>query len=164
MARPREFVSDYSGRQCDVHVMGDAGAPVFDPVRANLVPGNPVKFSMGPQKAAQRYVLNMIQELGTVAFDGGVGTELIPALQSGSVSSVPGVTLAFASASARTLAIMNADDNDPAYGETRDDEILVSADLEDVRVDRGDGSAGLVVALTSAAGARTAVTIPVSVR
>lgn len=160
----RSFVSDYGGRQCDVHVMGDAGTPVFDAVRADLVPGNPVKFSTGLQKAAQRYVLTMIQELGTVAFDTGIGTELISKLQSGSVSSVPGVTLAFSEASARTLAAMNADDSDPAYGDSVDDEILVAADLEDVRIDRDSGSAGLVIALTSAAGIGAEVVVPVSVR
>lgn len=117
----------------------------------------------GIQKLVQRYSAVLLTELGSVGFDSLFGTNLVPNLAQGVSRSAAGVSNAFNFASADAVDVLKAEDSDLAYGETPDDERIVSATLLDFSVDTSIGAVYLDVQLESAAGTSYTYKMPVSI-
>jgi hypothetical protein len=117
----------------------------------------------GIQKLVQRYSSVLLTELGSVGFDSLFGTGLVPGLSQGVSRSAAGVSNAFNFASADAVDILKAEDSDPSYGETPDDERIASATLLDFSVDTSIGAVYLEVQLESAAGTAYTYKMPVSI-
>lgn len=109
----------------------------------------------GAVKLAQRYLAELLTDLGSVPDDPARGARLGSALRLGQIRTPSDLYMAFASANAATQRRLAAQvtDADPA------DEILVSATLVGASV--GGGVVDMTILLTTAAGALTVI-LPVA--
>jgi hypothetical protein len=110
----------------------------------------------GPQKAAQRFILLFMTEVGSVFGQPTFGTEFMSALHTGQIRTDVDVELYFMSAAADVLAFYRG----LPEGSVPDDELITAINLTEFAL--SPGYLLLRVALTTAAGTSREVLLPVT--
>ena len=156
--------TDYSERQLDLEVLQSVTAPASATAKqVHLTSvGAPPKFVTGAQKAMQRYAVLLLTGLGDLRFDPTVGGELVTELASGNMQNLGYLYHVFAVANANALRVLAADDADPVYGTTPDDERILTATLLNVALDYDTGTVSLEVQIATAAASGYVFVIPVN--
>lgn len=154
-------IVDYSRRQVDVELLQSVAAPVSEQrVVLSNVSSTP-KIVTGIEKAVQRYAVLILTTIGEVHFDPATGSELVSSILNSGVHDRGYLGHLFGMANAQALRLLAADDDDPRFGGTPDDERIQSGSLEDVVIDYVSGTVSLTVLLTTAADTQFSFIVPI---
>ena len=150
--------TDYSGRTLDLEFLQHVARPAtLIGLTKTIRHDNMSRRVAGLQKLAQRYALVLLTPRGSVPNYPDYGTELVLTIQAGSVNTRAALASIFSFANSLAMRQLAGavEDTDP------DDEVLLSAELQDYDIDYPTSRVLLNVRLTSLAGDSYTYIIPV---
>jgi len=171
----RATTRNYAGRHVDIELLQHmeqplpvqrvwpdiVGKPEVDPGTGRTVTDLAPKIVSGIEKAVQRYAKLLLTNAGSSRLAPGAGNTLVRSVRAGQVSNLAYFGHLFALANITALSAIAEDDADAAFGSIPDDERIVSANLEDMELERATGTARLRIRITTAAGDDYTFIIPV---
>lgn len=151
---------DYAGRTVDLLLLKTVLAVPVSNKRVGLDVSDDPMIVTGVEKMVQRYAISFINAVGSTMFRQSHGTDIVPAVATGRVYSMPTLETAAAEANLlafRSLALADAEEDTP------DDERLVDSEVIDLEFSRSESKVKISVKLTTAAGNSYVYIIPVGV-
>lgn len=144
--------SNYSGRQVDLELLQHVEKPVpYIRVTPGIADGT--RIVSGIEKAVQRYAKLLLTNIESVRFHQWYGSNMLPMIANGAISTEPQMELVFAIASDRAVTAMMSDDNDfETFGTPPDDERIETAELDHIELDVANATIHIQVNLTMVSG------------
>lgn len=151
-------IADYAGRAVDL--MAFQGATTAGPAPLQMaigLPGNSGTVATGVQKLAQRFLLELLTERGSMPYAAKRGCNFMTRLRAGRLRTTVDVLVEFSLAISQVETNLLADErsDDPP------DERFAGAELLDVAL--GNGTIRLQILLTTAAGRSRKFILPLGV-
>jgi len=153
---------NYTGRMVDLFIFQGAKLNGDQLILPGFDGENGGKVTSGIQKMAQTWAILFLTELGSIQYDPQIGSEFVTNFRLGLIRDETDVQTEFglaASQVADQLALVQQGLETPAPN----DEILSSADLVRFTIDRARGTLTLYVSLTSQAGTKHDILLPIPV-
>jgi hypothetical protein len=153
---------DYTDRQIDLQAFRGNQRPVGQfRIELSLTKDGVSQQVAGIQKLVQRYVNLLLTRAGDVHFDQGSGSSFFVDICIGGVYTAEQLLHSFVFANAGVIAQLQAEDANPDYGPTQQDEMIADARLLSSFFDNAAGLLNLRIWLRSRTGDSVTFVVPV---
>lgn len=167
---PVKTTVDYANRLVDLELLQSVTEPSQDFQRVYptftrftgedyTVP----KMVTGVEKAVQRYLKLLTTDIGSIHFAQDIGGELVVRTFNGSISSTAVLNHIFALANDTAITKMAEDDNDELFGDSPEDERIVSATLVSSTINPAAATISLMIDIEMESGSTYTYVVPVAV-